>query len=99
MKKLIEKDKKLRKNILKKEKQHFILQSICKNSNFFVLVRWNAFIKLKNILNGSYKTLLSNRCLQTINRKRFNKLTKFSRYIFLRHLRFGKISGIQKSAW
>jgi ribosomal protein S14 len=99
MKKLIEKDKKLRKNILKKEKQYFILKSICTNSNFFVLVRWNAFIKLKNTLNGSYKTSLSNRCLQTVNRKRFNKLTKFSRHIFLKHLRFGKISGIQKSVW
>lgn len=99
MKKLREKDKKLRKNILNTEKQFFVLRSICKNSNFFLLVRWNAFIKLKSTLNSSYKISLSNYCLQTNSRKRFNKLTKFSRYIFLKHLRFGKISGIRKSVW
>ena len=99
MKKLIEKDKKLRINILKIEKQSFILKSICKNFNFFVLIRWNAFLKLKNILNNSYKTSLQNRCLETKNRKRFNKLTTFSRHVFLKHIRFGRINGIQKSSW
>jgi ribosomal protein S14 len=99
MKKLTEKDKKLRKNVLDTEKLHFILKSIFTNFNFFVLIRWNAFLKLKFLLNNSYKTSLSNRCLQTSNRKRFNKFTHFSRCIFLKQLRFGKIYGIQKSVW
>lgn len=99
MKKLLEKDKKLRENILKSEKQYFILHSIYKNFNFFVLVRWNAFLKLKNISKNAYKISLSNRCLETKNRKRFNKLTTFSRQIFLSNLRFGKFYGIRKSSW
>nr|UDP55432.1 ribosomal protein S14 [Schizostauron trachyderma] len=99
MKKLLEKDKKLREKILKVEKQYFILNSIYKNFNFFTLVRWNAFLKLKNISNNNYKTSLSNRCLATINRKRFNKFTTFSRQIFLNNVRFGKFYGIRKSSW
>ena len=99
MKKLLEKDKSLRKTILELEKKHVILQSIFKNFSFFRLIRWNAFIKLKNLLNNSYKSSLSNRCLHTKNRKRFNKLTTFSRHVFLKHLRFGKIHGIRKSVW
>jgi hypothetical protein len=47
MKKLIEKDKRLRKKIKTNEKLIFILKSIKKNSNFSVLLRWNAFLKLK----------------------------------------------------
>ena len=99
MKKLLEKDKKLREKILKVEKQYFILNFIYKNFNFFTLVRWNAFLKLKNISNNNHKTSLSNRCLATINRKRFNKFTTFSRQIFLKNLRFGKFYGIRKSSW
>jgi len=39
MKKLLEKDKKLRYQIKSIENQHFILKSIFKNLNFFTLVR------------------------------------------------------------
>ena len=99
MKKLLEKDKKLRKNILKLEKRSFILNSIYNNFNFFVLVRWNAFLKLKNMSANAHKISLSNRCLETENRKRFNKLTTFSRQIFLSNIRFGKIYGLRKSSW
>ena len=99
MKKLLEKDKKLRFRIKQIEKKNFILKSIFKNMNFFILIRWNAFLKLKNVSNNAYKISLSNRCLETKNRKRFSKLTTFSRQIFLSNLRFGKIHGIGKSSW
>jgi hypothetical protein len=56
MKKLIEKDKKLRNKIKNNEKLIFILKSIFKNFNFFVLLRWNAFLKLKIV--SSKKPLL-----------------------------------------
>ena len=39
MKKLLEKDKKLRHQIKLIENQHFILKSIFKNFNFFTLIR------------------------------------------------------------
>ncbi len=99
MKKLIEKDKKLRLKIKNFEKQHFILKSIFKNFNFFVLIRWNAFLKIKNLIQKSFTVSISPRCLISINKKRYNKLTTFSRHIFLKLIRSGNISGIKKASW
>jgi ribosomal protein S14 len=99
MKKLIEKDKKLRERVVLKEYEHFVLKSIIKNFNFFTLIRWNAMLKLKNIVQNSSKISIINRCLYTINKKRFNKLTGFSRHVFLKHIRSGSIVGIKKSSW
>jgi len=99
MKKLIERDKKLRLEIKKTEKQHYILKSIFKNFNFFTLIRWNAYLKLKNLTKTNSSVALSYRCLASINKKRFNKLTVFSRHIFLKLIRSGNISGFQKSSW
>jgi len=99
MKKLLERDKKRRLEIKKVEKQYFILKSIFKNFNYFILIRWNAFLKLKNLTQNNSKVSMSARCLVSINKKRFNKLTTFSRYIFLKLIRSGDISGIQKSSW
>ena len=97
MKKLLEKDKKLRFKIYKNEQQHFILKSIFKNLNLLILIRWNAFIKLKAFDSSSIAT--TNRCLYTINKKRVNKLTLFSRHIFLKLIRSGQIKGFKKSSW
>jgi ribosomal protein S14 len=99
MKKLLEKDKKLRQHILINEKKHFILKSIIKNFNFFTLIRWNAFLKLKTLTKSSSKVSTVNRCLYSINKKRFNKLTGFSRHVFLKAIRSGSIIGIKKASW
>jgi ribosomal protein S14 len=99
MKKLLEKDKKLRLTIRELENQHLILKSIFKNLNLFTLIRWNAFIKLHDLSTNSNKNALSNRCLHSTNKKRFNKLTNFSRQIFLKLIRSGQISGMNKSSW
>ena len=99
MKKLIGRDKNLRIEIKKKEKQHYILKSIFKNFNFFILVRWNAYVKLRDLTKTNSSVALSYRCLTSINKKRFNKLTVFSRHIFLKLIRSGNISGLQKSSW
>lgn len=99
MKKLLEKDKKLRLNIKKIEIKQFILKSIYKNFSFFVLIRWNAFLKLKILNKNASKSSISPRCLITINKKRFNKLTNFSRHVFLKLIRSGQISGMQRSSW
>lgn len=99
MKKLKEKDKKIRLNFGNIEKQHFILKSIFNNLNFFVLIRWNAFLKLKHLTAGNSKISTTYRCLNSSNKKRFNKLTTFSRNTFLKLIRSGHISGMQKSTW
>jgi ribosomal protein S14 len=96
MKKLLTKDKILRKHFEFVEKQHFILKSISKNFNFFILMRWNALLKLKKLKS---KNKIINRCVISINKKRFNKLTNFSRHIFLKQIRFGQINGLRKTSW
>lgn len=99
MKKLLEKDKKLRINLKEVEKKKVILKSIFKNYNFSIIVRWNAFLKLKSIAQNNSSVALSPRCLISFNRKRFNKLTSFSRHIFLKLIRLGQIFGTKKSSW
>jgi ribosomal protein S14 len=99
MEKLREKDKKIRFKFNTIEKRHFVLKSIINNFNFFVLIRWNAFLKLKCLTFGNSKVSTTYRCLNNSNKKRFNKLTTFSRNTFLKLVRSGHITGVQKSTW
>jgi ribosomal protein S14 len=99
MQKLLQKDIKLRNRILLNETKHFILKSIVKNFNFFILIRWNAFLKLKELTQNSSKVSIVNRCLSSVNKKRFNRLTSFSRHIFLKSIRKGFVYGVKKSSW
>lgn len=99
MKKLIVKDQKLRIKLKAQEKQYFILKTIFQNSNLFVLIRWNAYLRLKELGEAGSKISTSSRCIYTVNRKRFNLLTSFSRYVFLKLVRSGHLSGIRKSSW
>lgn len=99
MKKLIEKDKKRIDSVKQIEKQNFILKSIFKNTNFFLLIRWQAFLKLKLLTSKNSKVSISLKCLYTTNKKKFNKNTFFSRHVFLKLIRSGELSGIRKSSW
>lgn len=99
MKKLLIKDKNLRQNIKKINKKYFILKSIIKNKYFFKLIRYKAYLKLKN-LSQLYSTVsVTNRCVESFSKKRFNKLTLFSRHVYMKLLQHGKIMGFQKSSW
>ena len=99
MKKLLEKDKRSRSRILQSETQYFIFKLIFNNLSHSLLIRWKAFAKLSNMTTNRNKIGLSNRCLISINKKRFNKLTTFSRHIFLKLIRSGQIHGMKKSSW
>ena len=99
MKKLIAKDKKLRLKLKAQERHYFVLKTIFQNSNLFVLTRWNAYLKLKSLGEVNSKVSISSRCVYTINRKRFNSITLFSRYVFFKLVRSGQLSGIRKSSW
>lgn len=100
MKKLIEKDKNIRNKFKEIETKRFIFKSIFKNTNFFELIRLKSFNKLKILLKKkAYKVSIVPRCVKTINKKRFNKLTYFSRHIFLKLIRSGDLSGIKKASW
>ena len=99
MKKLFAKDRENRKTVKQLELEHFILKQISTNSNFLKTVRWNALDKLSNLPKKSSKTVLTNRCVKTINKKTFHKFTNFSRTVFLKLVQSGSISGIRKSSW
>lgn len=98
MKKLLAKDKKRRVEFSEIEKKIFILKSIYNNSNFFVLLRWKAYLQINNfILSNQFR--FSNRCIESINKKRFNKITPFSRHVLLKLIRTGKLNDMRKASW
>ena len=99
MKKLLEKNKKIRKNIKHFEKKKFIFKTISNNLNLPYLLRFNAFNNLNQIPKKASKTFISNRCINTINKKKFNKLTNFSRIVFLKLSRNKSIHGLNKISW
>ena len=100
MKKLIEKDKKSRSNVLNYELKITILQSIYQNLNFPVLIRWNSSQKLHFLVSSSDRAVsLSKRCVESVNKKNFTRSAKFSRHLYLKMLRFGEVYGIQKASW
>ena len=99
MKKLLEKDKKNRKKLKKFEKKKFILKTILNNLSLSNFIRFNAFYSLNKLSNKTSKTVISNRCVNTINKKKFNKLTHFSRIVFLKIARNKDICGLRKSSW
>ena len=98
MKKLLIRDYKIRFFYFNyTEKKHFILKYIFKNFNFFNLIRWNALLKLE-LLTNNFKISIVNRCLLTVNKKRYNTLTVFSRHIFIKLIRKGLVLNFQKSS-
>jgi ribosomal protein S14 len=99
MKKLFAKDRKNRNQIKQLELKHYVLKQISTNSNFLKTVRWNASNKLSNFPKNSSKVVTSNRCIKTINKKSFHKFTNFSRTVFLKFAKLGKISYLRKSSW
>jgi ribosomal protein S14 len=99
MKKLFAKDRENRKLIKETELQRFILKQISTNSNFLKTTQWNALYKISSLSKKSSKTVLSNRCVKTINKKTFHKFTNFSRTVFLKLIKSGHISGMRKSSW
>lgn len=98
MKKLFAKDRENRQVTKELELKHFVLKQISTNSNFIKTARWNALYELASSKKGS-KTVLSNRCIKTINKKTFHKFTNLSRTVFLRLVKLGHISGMRKSSW
>lgn len=99
MKKLFAKDQKNRQIVKKLELKNFILKQISTNSNFSRVTQWNALSKLSSLTKRGSKTVLSNRCVKTINKKTFHKFTNFSRTVFLKLVKSGHISGMRKSSW
>jgi small subunit ribosomal protein S14 len=99
MKNLVQKDKQFRSYVKKFERKRLILKSIIKNTYLTDLVKWNAILKLAQLLSNSSKIYVTNRCTLTGRRKYINKFYRFSRIEFLKLARSGNISNLRKSTW
>lgn len=100
MQKLLPKNKHRSYEVKKNELKLKILKSVHANSTIFVLTRWEASLKLqKNTFNFNSFVALSPRCLKTVSKKRYNRITFFSRFVFLNVVRNGLISGMRKAIW
>ena len=99
MKKIFIKDRKNRSFTKQLELEHFILKQISNDLNFTKTTKWNSVKKLISLPKRSSKTYISNRCIKTINKKTFTKLSNFSRTIFYKLVKSGEISGLHKSSW
>lgn len=99
MKKLLEKDKKIRKKNYHFDKKKFILKYISQNLNFFNLIRWKSNTNLYKLPIQSSKTFITNRCIKTVNKKKFNKLTNFSRMIFIKLMKLKQLNNTYKGSW
>lgn len=96
MKKLKKKSTRLRSDFKKHELNSKILKNIQINSNLPLPLRWKSYQKREKI--GS-KTIITNRCVETVSKKSFDKKFKLSRHEFRRSARVGMISGFKKAAW
>ena len=99
MKKLIEKDKKARQIIKNSEKKVLILKMMRNNPSFSYLIRLNASRNLKCLEKSASRTFVSNRCIATVNKKKFSKWTHYSRIFFLKLAKAEKIYGMSKASW
>ena len=97
MKKILIKDKKKRNLVKNFEKQKFILKSISNNFNFCRTIRQKAFYELSLVPSSSCS--VSNLCVDTVNKKKVNeKLSRFSRIVFLKHIRSLDIPEVVKQS-
>lgn len=99
MKALIQKDKKIRKKIKNFEKKKFIFKTISNNLNLPYLVRFNALNNANKITKKASKTFVTNKCIITTNKKKFNKLTHFSRIFFLKLAKSKSIYKLSEASW
>lgn len=100
MKKLLIKDNKLRNFVKYYNKKYFLLKLIIKNKNIFILTRYKAIIMLKFLIDSYFSIVsISNRCVITYNKKKFNKNSFYARSVFLKKIQNGEIVGLRKSSW
>jgi ribosomal protein S14 len=97
MKKLYIKDKNLRQNLKNINKKYFLLKIILKNYNIFSLSRIKAVIDLNKL--KIYNVSISDRCIVSFNKKKFNKFVLYSRIILLKKIYKNKVIGFKKSIW
>lgn len=99
MKKVYTKNKTMLFFALSLAKKQFVLKALINQQHVFGLLKQ----KIRNQLIICTKTFsqikIINKCILTYNKKQFNKFIFFSRFLYLKLIRLGKINGFTKSSW
>lgn len=95
--KMFIKDKNLRQKFKNINQKYFLFKLILKNCNIFSLSRVKVLINLAKL--NTYNVSISDRCIVSINKKKFNKFVLYSRIILLKKIYEGKVIGFKKSIW
>lgn len=99
MKKLNNKQKLLRNAIKNLGNKYFILKSIVKNRYLFINIKYKIFLMLMNKIKINPISIIISTCLISLNKKKFNKFSFYSRHIFSNKVVNGEIFGFIKCFW
>lgn len=99
MKYLKQKDKQNRIGFKNFEYKKLIVKTLITNTNLSKVVRWKFSKELIVLPKKFLLSSFNNRCVITGRKKRINKLYSFSRIMFLRLAREGKLNNLKKATW
>ena len=96
MKKLAIKDS-VKRNLLKKSEINInILKNLALNNFLYNSLNLNSKFILNSYKNSYFKTNITNKCIETLNKSKINNKLKFSRFSLYKLCRLNLIYGIQK---
>jgi len=93
------KDQKKRSLVYHLENNRIILKSIFYNQKLVKSIRWNAHLRLSNMLKNSSKTQLKNFCIISGRSKGITPNLKLSRIAFKKYVSLGYGAGLKKHLW
>lgn len=88
-----------RKLFLKNEMKKFILKSIIKNSNCFLMHRYLALYGKSKLIRNSSINQQKNKCVISGRVWSTVKLTKYSRFVFRIESNNGNLPGFKRASW
>lgn len=99
MKKIIFRNKKLRILIKNFKNLYFILKSIIKNKIVFNYFKYKILTFFKTSLNITYNYTALKFCVISLSKKRFTKISFYSRQLLSKKIQSGEMFGITKQSW
>ena len=99
MKNQIYKDKNKRILNLTSENKKYVLKSIFKNVSVVKFISYNSKLNFTKFSKSQCSSVLVNRCIASGRNKLIRTGFKFSRLMFLKHVRNGSVYGMTKSTW
>ncbi len=77
----------------------YLLKSLIKHNFFLINIKNKAIVILKTKTNVKSISVITNVCMLTLNKKKFSKLSAYSRQILNNKIQNGEIYGFIKYSW